>query len=369
MTVSANFKSMIIGSIPYLRRIRQERLDLRARIHAVEAEKKALVAAVATSDGQGAFLSTDAHVLQYRRAYFEVHGHVAPGDALPSARAWPQPDTPGLTYKDKLTRHINLSGKGVEIGPLNYPLLTKDESEVYFVDHVDTEGLKAKYPSLSDIAPVDLPMVDDNLETTLRPIAPIDYLVGSQVMEHVPNPIRWLNEIAASMHDGAMVSLSLPDRRLTFDFFREETKPAEMVSAFLRDETIPNVLSVYDNQSLATAVSMPWLFSDSIFPDAIVAGRGAVSPRKVQADHLAITRIAQGGTYLDAHCWVFTPPSFLLLMAQLAEDDFLPFRLHQFYPTNPASSDRASASFIVIMERVSDVTPQEKRRSFLMPLG
>lgn len=315
------------------------------------------------------YLDTTAPVLQYRRAYFEVHGHIAPGDALPTCHAWPEPDTEGLTYKDKLTKHLKLTGKGVEIGPLNLPLLSKEESNVYFVDHLDTEGLQAKYTELTDIVPVDLPMVDDSLETTLKPIAPIDYLVGSQVMEHVPNPIRWLNEIAASMNDGGLVSLSLPDRRLTFDFFREETKPAEIVSAYLKDETIPNVLSVYDNQSLATAVSMPWRFSHSINPDDIVAGRGAVSPAKVAEDHLKVTQIALDGQYLDAHCWVFTPPSFLLIMAQLAEDDFLPFRLHQFYPTNPKSYDRGSSSFTLILERGSNVTPAEKRRSFLMPLG
>lgn len=121
-----------------------------------------------------AFIDTNAAVLQYRRAHFEVHGKVAPGLALPTTHAWPEPDTPGLSYKDKLTKHLKLTGKGVEIGPLNFPLLSKEECNVYFVDHLDTAGLQTKYKELTDIVPVDLPMVDDNLKTTLKPIAPID---------------------------------------------------------------------------------------------------------------------------------------------------------------------------------------------------
>jgi hypothetical protein len=350
-TMREVIKNLILSACPPIKRLRDHR------------------DALLSGHSAGSYLATNAAVLQYRRAHFEAHGKVAPGEALPQSHAWPAPDV-GKSYKDKLIGHLNLAGRGVEIGPLNIPLLTKADGEVYFVDHLDTAGLKEKYQTLSDIAPIDLPMVNDSLEETIRPIAPIDYLVGSQVMEHVPNPIRWLQEIAEVMNDGGLVSLSLPDRRMTFDFFREESRPSEIVSAFLRDETVPNVQSVYDNQSLATAVNMHWAIPGSLYPDEIVAARGAISPPVAAKNHLELTRIAQAGTYLDAHCWVFTPTSFLLIMAQLAADDFLPYRLHQFYPTNPASCDRGSSSFTLVLERVSEgVAPQEKRRSFLMPLG
>src|SRR6202790_4477718 len=197
-------KNLVLSLVPPVRRLHSELLRAKTR-----PDPESL-----------AYLDTVAAVLQYREAYYEVRGHIAPGAALPTSRAWPKPDT-NLSYKEKLTGLLDLAGQGAEIGPLNIPLLSKDESRVLYVDHLDTAGLREKYPTLHDIVPVDLPMVNDSLEDTLRPVAPLDYIVGSQVMEHVPNPIRWLQELSKVLKVGGLVALSLPDRRLTFDFFRE----------------------------------------------------------------------------------------------------------------------------------------------------
>jgi hypothetical protein len=363
-------KNLVLATAPPLRRLQKQRDDL--FVQALEKDKlidELQRTKTARELEYLEYLDTVAAVLQYREAYYEARGHIAPGAALPTARAWPKADT-NLSYKEKLTGHLDLSGTGAEIGPLNIPLLSKQESRVLYVDHLDTAGLREKYPTLHDIVEVDLPMVNDSLEDTLRPVAPLDYIVGSQVMEHVPNPIRWLQELSKVLKVGGSVALSLPDRRLTFDFFREETRPAEIVSAFLHDAVIPSVQSVYDNQSLATAINMHWAIQGSLYPNDVVAGRGAISPPKAATNHLELTNIAKSGKYLDAHCWVFTPPSFLLVMAQLAADGFLPFRCQQFYPTNPKAGDRGSSSFTIVLESVADsISTQEKRKSFLMPLG
>ncbi|WP_022722198.1 methyltransferase domain-containing protein [Rhodopseudomonas sp. B29] len=355
--------------MPPLRRIQEHRHALLAQVR--ELSEK-LAVAQERKDGQEYrdYLDTNAAVLQYREAYYQARGHVAPGAALPTARAWPKPDTPGLSYKQKLTVHLDLAGKGVEIGPLNLPLLSKEESNVLYVDHLDTDGLREKYPTLTDIAPIDLPMVNNSLADTLRPVAPVDYVVGSQVMEHVPNPIGWLQDLATVIKPGGMLALSLPDRRLTFDLFREESRPSDMVEAHLLGAVIPSVQAVYDNQSLATAINMHWAIPGSLYPHDVVAGRGAVSPPKAATNHLELTQVALSGKYLDAHCWVFTPASFLVLMAQLASDGFLPYRCAQFYPTNPVSYDRGSSSFTVVLENVGDrISNADKRLSFLMALG
>ena len=127
-----------------------------------------------------------------------------------------------------------------------------------FVDHLDTEGLKQKYSTLTNIAEIDRPMVNDSLEQTLRMDAPLDYVVASQVMENVPNPIRWMNEIAAILRVGGLLSISLPDRRMTFNLYREETSASDMIAAYLQDLTVPDARAVYDHQSLASAVNMHW---------------------------------------------------------------------------------------------------------------
>lgn len=307
-------------------------------------------------------------VLRYRRAYFEVNGSVAPGAGLPSAKAWPLSGD-GVSYRDKLVGRLPPGGRAAEIGPLNIPLLDKAECSVLYVDHLDTEGLKSKYQGLEGIVPIDRPMVGDSIAETLKNDFPIDYICASQVMEHVPNPIRWLNEVATTLRVGGLCALSLPDRRWTFDFFRDETKTADIVASYFADSTVPDVRAVYDNQLLATTVNMHWSFPESLYPSQIVEGRGAVSPRKVADDHMSITRVAHSGEYLDAHVSVFTDVGFLLTMADLAGDGLIPFRCHQFYPTDDEATDRGNGSFTIVLEKTGEgVSAADRRLSFLKPL-
>jgi len=316
------------------------------------------------------YVDTLAPVLRYRQAHFEIKGSIAPGAGIPVARAWPGEDR-GLSYEEKLLGTLDLSdGKGAEIGPLNTPVTSKRKCNILYVDHLDTDGLRKKYQTVQGIVEVDRPMVNGSLKETLIGDAPLDYLVASQVFEHVPNPIRWLQEVAAVLRTGGLLAISLPDRRMTFDFLREETQAADIVAAYLENATVPNIRCVYDHHSLASFVNMHWMTSDSVFPEDVISGRGAIKPKITTDQHLSLVHKAREGEYLDVHAWVFTPPSFLLVMAQLAGDGFLPFRLRQFYPTNPQSPDRGRESFSLVLERVaSDVPTAEIRRSYLCPLG
>ena len=48
--------------------------------------------------------------------------------------------------REKLLDGIDLTSQvGIEIGPLAAPLVRKDESTIFYVDHVDTENLRRKY--------------------------------------------------------------------------------------------------------------------------------------------------------------------------------------------------------------------------------
>lgn len=316
------------------------------------------------------FVNSLAPVIQYRRAYFEIRGKTSPGVAVPAARAWPEANS-GLSYRGKLIGQLPLeTGRGAEIGPLNLPLLSKSDCGVLFVDHLDTKGLQQKYSTLTNIAEIDRPMVNDSLEQTLRMDAPLDYVVASQVMEHVPNPIRWMNEIAAILRVGGLLSISLPDRRMTFDLYREETSASDMIAAYLQDLTVPDARAVYDHQSLASAVNMHWAIPDSVYPNEVTNSKGSVGAKFVEPNPIEVAKRAHAGVYLDTHCWVFTPPSFLLTMAQIAKEGLLKFRCKQFYPTDEAAMDRDNHSFVTILEKVDEgVSRDEIRKSFLEALA
>jgi len=56
-----------------------------------------------------------------------------------------------------------------------------------------------------------------------------DYCLASHVIEHIPNPIAFFQSIAHLLKPGGVLSLAVPDKRYTFDFFQ----PAASVFAWL----------------------------------------------------------------------------------------------------------------------------------------
>lgn len=355
--------------IPFIRRPFHQRDVAYAEIDQLRADISQLRSEAAAMAPQSAYLDDDPATVQYRQAYFEVHGSVAPDPALPAAKAYPHSGL-GLSYAQK---HLGMlavsSGTGAEIGPLNIPLIPKQTAKILYVDHLNTESLRQKYQTVAGIVEIDRPMVNNSIADTLRDDMPLDYVVASQVLEHVANPIRWLGEVAEILKPSGLLAMSVPDRRFSFDFLRHTTRPADIVSAYLQERVTPDVRSVYDHHSQASFVGMSWATPLSVVPEEIVAGRGAVRPKLATEFHLALTQQALQGDYLDVHAWVFTPASFLITMAQLAGDGFLPFRCRQFYPTDPAANDRGSSSMVALLEKSDGVSPAELRRSFLLPLG
>lgn len=360
-------RSILTALVPNVRRLKEHR-DI------LQHERNNLIVELSAAREQNAklnqYLDRAAFITQYRQAFYLVNGRVASGDALPATHAWPNSDA-GLTYAQKLLGMLpTRTGRGVELGPLNKPTASKPQCNVLYVDHMSTEEIKQKYPTIEGIVDIDRPIINNSIVDTLCHDAPIDYFIASHVLEHVPNPIRWLRELESVLKVGGLVALALPDRRETFDLLREETRASDIVAAYLSDDTVPSARAVYDHHSLASFVNMPFASSESVTPAQVRNGRGAVRPKVATTEHLSFTERAQNGEYLDVHAWVFTPASFLIAMAQIAADGFLPFKLRQFYPTDLYAQDESSFSFICVMERIAEgETTEAISQSYLKPLG
>jgi hypothetical protein len=95
-------------------------------------------------------------------------------------------------------------GRGFEVGALVSPFLPKAGNDVILVDRIPTDELRAQYAAdpnvpADQIAEVDVAFGDGTLEQALRPHAGntvFDYAIASHVIEHVPDFIGWLREIA-----------------------------------------------------------------------------------------------------------------------------------------------------------------------------
>jgi hypothetical protein len=87
-------KNLVLSVAPPVRRIKQQRDELYADV----LEKNRLIDELQRERSEYVpYINTVSAVLQFREAYYEVRGHIAPGAALPTSRAWPEPDS-SLSY-------------------------------------------------------------------------------------------------------------------------------------------------------------------------------------------------------------------------------------------------------------------------------
>src|SRR4051794_18383429 len=126
----------------------------------------------------------------------------------------------------------DLSRIGLEIGALHHPIVERSRqsqmpsANVLYVDHADTAALQAKYADhaeVDEMVDVDVVWGDGVLADALGDRGPVGWVVASHVLEHVPNLVGWLDQLADVMLEGAVLSLAVPDKRYCFDIRRRET--------------------------------------------------------------------------------------------------------------------------------------------------
>ena len=267
-------------------------------------------------------------------------------------------------------RDISIS-PGIEIGPRDAPLIYKTDGPVRYADYADADTIRSNLHG-ADIDParvLDVDIVTGGGSLAARVSDHVDYVVASHVAEHVPDLLGWLIDLHDVLTDGGTLGLAVPDRRFTFDRFRRESTIAEAVEAYLLRATRPSLRQVFDSAWPAVEISVDQAWRNDI-PDH--AGTEHRLARLAPALEL-VRRLHADPVYNDAHCWVFTPASFLDLLDQAARMDLLPYTLQEFRPTEQggyefyavlrrADGDHASATLASIetARHVLASSPAEK---------
>jgi hypothetical protein len=155
--------------------------------------------------------------------------------------------------------------------------------------------------------------------------------MASHLIEHIPDPIAWLMDIAQVLRPGGFLALIIPDKRFTFDINRRTTQISDLVDAYLRKLRTPSFRQAYDFISHEV--------TDEVVPAAVWAGAvdftGVVRrDRDPDVAALELCRtIARTDEYIDVHCSVFTPASFLDLYEKLVRLGLVEFEVAHFVPT------------------------------------
>jgi SAM-dependent methyltransferase len=244
---------------------------------------------------------------------------------------------------------------GLEIGALDKPIVNVEMGKILYVDHASTEELKQKYANDPNVATEQIVHVtyvwgEKVLPELVSDKAPVDYVIASHVIEHVPDLIGWLKEIHAVLKPGGILSLAIPDKRYCFDYFRQPTQLAEVVEAYLQGSRKPTPRQIFDFTSSFAGWKnqFNWSPKDNVPVNEVTRSYSVTDAWNIT--HAVF--IEQ--SYSDTHCWVFTPQSFFDLFRQVIELDLIDFRVARYYETE-------ACEFIVSLEAM-DLTQTRNER-------
>ncbi len=64
-----------------------------------------------------------------------------------------------------------------------------------------------------------------------------DFVIANHCLEHLVNPIRFLNQCYQLLKPGGMLFLAIPDKRRIFDRYRARTRLCELLDRYEKDQT------------------------------------------------------------------------------------------------------------------------------------
>jgi SAM-dependent methyltransferase len=232
--------------------------------------------------------------------------------------------------------------RGLEIGALHNPRLPVDHPNSFFLDHAPADELRAKYGEDPNMATHMAAIVDVDyvwkpgmkLRDAVGEDAPFDFVVASHVIEHIPNPIGWFQQVAKILRPGGIVSLVVPDKRFCFDARRDVTVAARWVDAYLRELDQPSYEQIYDsevNRIIDVDAETLW---DGLDP-AGLERQDVEDPDRYAYERCLARR--DHGEFIDVHCSTFTPDSFVDLFDAAVRLGMVPFEIAHVFPTEPPS--------------------------------
>jgi SAM-dependent methyltransferase len=223
------------------------------------------------------------------------------------------------TRIETLQSEIPRGGKVIEIGPSINPIAPKSEGwNAYVLDHLDQEGLIAKYlghphVDTTHIEEVDFVWNGGPLSSAVPADlhGTFDAFVASHVIEHTPDLIAFLGSAETLLKSTGVVILAVPDTRYCFDYFQTVTTTGQLLAAKAEQRVRHN----------------RWLGFDYAAYAANDKGEGAWGQHPSRGIHLVheleeardlSNAMGPDAGYVDLHAWRFTPSSFELLLLELA---------------------------------------------------
>jgi len=175
-----------------------------------------------------------------------------------------------------------------------------------------------------------------------------EWMIASHVLEHIPDPIRFLQGVAEILTPTGRFSMALPDKRYCFDHFQPLSNTGALLDAFTEERVKPTAGQVFQYFAHCAQLdgNIAWasgLGGEVEFRHDLTMGTNGWRGALDDADF--------GG---EVHCWRFTPESFRLLIAELGTMGLIDLKIVDSRPTN-------GSEFFVTLGHGRTIVTEEER--------
>jgi len=220
------------------------------------------------------------------------------------------------TREEKVFHLLNQKGLGLEIGPSHNPIAPKKKGfNVHILDHASATDLRNKYQehgiNLDSIEEVDFVWHGEPYPILIGKESCYDWIIASHVIEHVPDPISFLQQCEALLKPEGILSLVIPDKRFCFDYFSSVSFTGNVLDAYTDKRVKPSHGQIFDHVANAAKRkgNIAWGDDELGCADELVH---TIAEAQAHWERSVATE-----EYMDVHCWRFTPSSFRLLFSDL----------------------------------------------------
>lgn len=205
----------------------------------------------------------------------------------------------------------------LEIGPFDNPSLNslgRFDLQIDYADHFSREEMVARAKLYPDRDPDRIPPIRYILGSGgySQIQQRYDAVVSHHCIEHQPDLISHLLQVAQLLKPAGVYLFTLPDQRRCFDRFLPPTTLIDVVTAHLERRTRPPLQALVEHKCFTVR---PWRNAENPLLKA--------KPRLRELLNDALDEY-QSSSYVDVHCWKFTNKRFRRLLRQLVELGYLP---------------------------------------------
>lgn len=242
-----------------------------------------------------------------------------------------------ISKRDSIHKALLQHNSILEIGPFTTPFIMGEK--VKYFDVLTIEGLleraaKIDYPFINAPSKIDYCSPTGDLSIVNEKF---DAVFSSNCIEHQPDLISHLQNVSRILCDNGKYYLFIPDKRYTFDYFKNISTIANIIEAYEEKRTGPSIATVIIASTYHTSniTYKHWL------------GQHGLLEIKTEKIKKAIEQYRSSkGNYIDLHTWFFTPQSFAEIIKLLNQCGYVDFSIEYIADTPPTQ-----AEFCVILKK------------------